>query len=268
MGLAIDTIVTSAVNPGAGPTAFLGTVSGDPLQVRNFNLGTDTARLIQIIRRGATAGFARVRSPLFHDNIRGIMFTTGETPSLAAIPAEYAQTLVAQDTLIVEGSGGAAETDLIILSIYYSNLVGTAARLHQAGDIAGLFKSLKPITVAVTSSATIGQWVDTVITTTEDLTHANTDYAILGYTTNVALGAVAIKGADTGNLRIGGPGSINVEDTSNYFRWQSDRHGIPFIPVFNSANKGSTFVSVVDSAASTAATITLMCMELAQNLPN
>ena len=268
MGLALDTVVTAAVNPGAGPTAFTVTASGDSLVVRNFVLGTDYARLIQLTRRGATSGFFRVRSPLLHDNVRGIMVTTGETPSLAAMPAEIAQPLIAQDTLIAEGSGGAAETDLGILTIFYSNLVGTAARIHTRGDIGGIIKSVKPITVAVTSSATIGAWVDTVITTTEDLTHANTDYAVLGYVSNVALGWVAIKGADTGNLRIGGPGTINVEDSGNYFLWQSERHGIPFIPVFNSANKGSTFVSVVDSAASTAATITLWCAELQQNLPN
>lgn len=266
MGLAIDTVVTSATNPGAGPASFTPGANGDSLTVRNFSLQTDTAKLIQLCRRGATSGFARVRSPLLHDNVRGIMFTSGETPSLLAIPAEYAQSLQAQDTLIVEGSGGGAETDLAILSIYYTNLVGTAARLHMPGDL--MIKSIKPITVAVTSSATIGNWVDTVITTTEDLTHANTDYVVLGYITNVALGWVALKGADTGNLRVGGPGTINVEDSSYYFRWQSERHGIPFMPVFNSANKSSTFVSVVDSAASTAATITLVCAELAQNLPN
>lgn len=267
MGLGLDTVVTSAVNPGAGPTAFTTAASGDSLTVRNFVL-TDYARLIGLARRGATSGFIRVRSPLLHDNVRGYMFTTGETPSLLGVPAEVAQPLIAQDTLIAEGSGGAAETDLGILAIFYSNIVGTAARLHMRGDFASTIKTLKPITVAVTSSATIGAWTDTVITTTEDLTHANTDYAVLGYVTNVALGWVAIKGIDVGNLRAGGPGSINVEDTSNYFVWQSFLHNLPLIPVFNSANKGGTFVSVVDSAASTAATITLICAELSQNLSN
>lgn len=266
-GLALDTVVTAATNPGAGPTSFTVTASGDSLTVRNFAL-TDYAALIGLCRRGATSGFFRVRSPLFHDNVRGIMFTTGETPSLLTMPAEVAQRLTAQDNLIAEGSGGAAETDLGILGVYYSNIVGTAARLHSWGDISGIIKTIKPITVAVTSSATIGTWVDTVVTTTEDLTHANTDYAILGYTTNVALGWVAVKGIDTGNLRAGGPGTINAEDSTNYFVWQSFRHNLPLIPVWNSANKGGFFVSVVDSAASTAATISLYCAELSQNLSN
>jgi hypothetical protein len=267
MGLAIDTIVTSAINPGAGPTAFTTAASGDSLQVRNFP-DSAQAKLIQMTRRGATTGFFRVRSPFLHDNVRGIMFTSGQTPSMWSIPMEVAQPLYGQDTLIAEGSGGAAETDLGILTVYYSDLIGAAARLHMRGDIVGSIKSIKNLTVAVTTSATIGQWTDTVITTTEDLSHANRDYAVLGYITNVALGYVAIKGADTSNLRVGGPGSTSMEFTSDYFIAQSDYHGLPFIPVFNSANKGSTFVSTVDSAASTAATITLVLAELNTPLPN
>lgn len=263
MPLAIDTVVTSAVNPGAGPAAFTTAVSGDTLVVRNFN-ATATAKLIQMHRRGGTSGFFRVRSPLLHDNVRGIMLTSGQTPSLWALPLEQEQRLYSQDTLIAEGSGGAAETDLGILVIHYSDLPGAAARLHTTADIDNLIANVKPITVAITTSATIGQWTDTVCTTTEDLTKANTDYAVLGYVTSVALGMVAVKGSDTANLRIGGPGSINVEDTSNYFVRMADYHGIPFIPVFNSANKGAFFVSTVDSAASTASTITLMCAQLSQ----
>lgn len=266
MGYALDTIVTSAVNPGAGPATFAAS-PGDSLVVRNFAPASE-AKLIQITRRGATTGFFRVRSPLLHDNVRGIMVTTGQTPSLFALPERVSQPLYAQDGLIAEGSGGAAETDLGILTVWYRDLIGVAARLHMGGDVESIIKSIKPVTVAVTSSATIGTWVDTVITTTEDLLHANTDYAVLGFVTNVALGYVAVKGQDTGNLRVGGPGSINVEDTSDYFADQSAFHNIPYIPVFNSANKGSFFVSVVDSAASTAATITLILAELTSNLSN
>jgi hypothetical protein len=265
MGLAIDTIVTSAINPGAGPTAFTTAVSGDSLTVRNFR-DPATARLIQMIRRGATTGFFRVRSPLLHDNIRGIMFSTGQTPSLFPLPEESAQLLYAQDTLTAEGSGGGAETDLGCLVLAYSDLPGVQARLHTSADINPLIVNIKPVTIAITTSATIGVWTDTVITTTEDLMKANTDYAILGFITSVALGIVAVKGSDTGNLRVGGPGSINVEDTSDYFVQQADYHGMPFIPVINSANKGALFVSTVDSAASTAATITLIMAQLSQQV--
>jgi hypothetical protein len=267
MGLAIDTVVTRATNPGASPfVAFAATV-GDSLVVRNF-APSAYCKLIQLTRRGATSGGFRVRSPLLHDNVRGVQFITGETPSLFVLPQQLAQGLYAQDALIAEGTGGGAETDLGILTLFYSDLIGAAARLHNLGDISGIIKNIKPVQVAVTNSATIGNWTDTVITATEDLLHANTDYAVLGFVTDTAQGFVAVKGQDTANLRVGGPGSINVEDTAEYFAFQNRYHGLPFIPVINSANKGSTFVSTVDSVVSSTANVTLILAELTQNLPN
>lgn len=266
MGLALEVISTFVANPGATFTATAAS-PGDSLNVRNFAV-TDSAFLINLIRRGATSGAARVRSPLLHDNVRGIAITTGQTPSIFGLPRELSQPLYAQDRLIVEVTGGAAETDMALLVIYYSNLLGVAARLHPPGDIYGNVKSLKPITVAVTNSATIGTWADTVITTTEDLTHANKDYAVLGYITDTAMGAVALKGIDTGNVRVGGPASVNVEDTADYFAAQAIYHSIPYIPVINSANKAGTFVSTVDTVASSTGNITLVLAELVNNLPN
>ncbi len=266
MPLALDTVAARIANPGATFTAAAA-VAGDSLVVRNF-APTATCSLINLIRRGATSGAARVRSPLLHDNVRGIALTTGITPSTFGLPRELSQQLFAQDSLIVELTGGAAETDLAILVLLYSDLLGAAARLHTNGDIVPLLKNIKPVTVAVTNSATIGNWTDTVITTTEDLLHANRDYAVLGFVTDTAQAAIGIKGADTANLRVGGPGSTNVEDTASYFVDQGIYHNIPFIPVINSANKGSTFVSTCDSVASSTPNVTLILAELTQNLPN
>lgn len=266
MGLAIDTILTSKANPGASPVAFAA-ANGDSLTVRNF-APTDRAYLYNLIRRGAASGMARVRSPLLADNVTGVQFYTGETPSVLTLPEEVMQNLYAQDNLIVEGTGGTAETDLILLGVYYTNLLGGAARLHNPGDIKPLVKNIKPVHVAVTSSATIGAWEDTVITTSENLLQANTDYAVLGYVTDTALACVGIKGQDTANLRVCGPGTTLTEDTSDYFVKLSNRCGMPAIPVINSANSPALYVSVADSAASTAANVTMVLAELTQNLPS
>lgn len=267
MGLAIDTILVSAVNPGAGGAVGTIAPSGDTLSVRNF-AGTDMAFLENIIRMGTGAGFVQVQSPLLHDNVFGIRITPAESPSVYALPAENTQSLQAQDTFQVTISGGGAETDIALLSMYYTNLPGVAARLHSRGDIQGNVRYVKPIRVAVTSSATIGAWVDTVLTTTENLLHANKDYAVLGYSANVALGAIGIKGIDTGNLRAAGPGSTSEFVTADYFALMSDRTGRPHIPVFNAANVNGTFASVCASTASVAATVELICAELVNNLSN
>lgn len=267
MGYALDTILVSAINPGAG--GIVGTVapSGDPLSVRNFN-PPDMAYLEGITRMGTTAGFVQVQSPLLHDNVFGIRITPSESPSLFSLPAEVTQALQAQDTFVVTIAGGAAETDIGILYLYYTNLPGVAARLHSAGDIAGNIKYVKPIRVAVTSSATVGTWVDTVITTTENLLHANKDYAVLGYMDNAAYGAIGLKGIDTGNLRVCGPGTVSELATTDFFVAMSNLTGRPHIPVFNAANANGTFASVCAATASVAGVVELICAELTTNLLN
>jgi hypothetical protein len=268
MGLAFDTILAAAINPTASGGTGTVTASGDSLSIRNFPTA-NAAYLEGLTRMGTTAGFAQVRSPLLHDNVQGVRITPGESPSYFSIPADTQQMLQPQDTLIATIGGGAGETDLLVLYVYYSNLPGASARLVSPSDLAGNQKYFKPIQVAVTTSATIGAWVDTVITTTEDLTHANKDYAVLGYSGNTALAAIGIKGIDTGNLRASGPGnSTNEFSTTRYFEWLSEQTGRPHIPVWNAANKNGTYVSTCAATASVAATVELMCVELVTNYPS
>lgn len=263
MGLAIDTVLGSVTNDAALTAVTLAT--GDSATVRSFAPGS-SALLETIVRKGGTAGSVQVRSPMFHDDVRGIQFTTSESPAAFLLPASVGQRLVSQDTLTIEANSGAADSTVVGLCAYYSNLAGSSARLHSWGDIGGNIRSIKPIEVDLTTSATIGAWSDTVITTTENLLHANTDYAVLGFVSNVALALVGIRGQETGNLRVCGPGASSTLDVSEYFIYMSNRHGTPHIPVFNSANKDSVYVSAADNAASTAAKVQLVLAELATNL--
>jgi hypothetical protein len=123
-------------------------------------------------------------------------------------------------------------------------------------------RNIVAVEVDVTSSATIGTWTDTVITATEDVLHANTDYAVLGYTLSVPLAAIALRGPDTSNLRCGGAGGANIHSSTNYFVSMSLDTGLPHIPVINSANKGGTYVSCIHHTASTASAVTLVMAEL------
>lgn len=264
MGQAIDTIMGIATNPSTTPTA-LTMASGDSLTVRSF-AQPDTAKLEQMLRRGATAGLFRVRSPLLIDNVTGLALRTSETPSQLLLPREVGQPLQSGDTLIAELTGGSSEVDLGALVVYYSNLPGAAPRLYMWSDISALIKNIKGMEVDVTSSGTAGVWGDTVFTTTENLLPADTDFAVLGYTLDTALAVVAVKGTDTSNLRIGGPGAVASGLTSHFFVDQSNYHGTPHIPVFNSNNRSGMFVSVADSGTSTASKVTLVLAELSQNL--
>jgi hypothetical protein len=266
MSAAIDTIGGHVANPSTTFTA-LTTNSGDSLVIRSF-AATDYAQVEQLVRRGATSGAIRIRSPLLYDNVEGYQTYSAETPSLYSIPIELGQSVRPTDTLIWEVTGGASETDCGYLSVFYSNLPGASPRLHMWSDFSAYIVQIKGLRVAVTNSATIGTWTDTVITTTENLLHANTDHAILGYVTDTAMGYVAVKGQETSSLRVGGPGSTNSQVTSDYFVQNSIQKGGPRIPVINSNNANNTYVSTADSAASSTGNVTLIMAELSQNLNN
>ncbi len=261
---AIDTI--AAYNATAGQTYGTGTMAaGDSATIRSFPLSASCDVL------GAGYDFVttvlpwRVRSALLHDNVRGLEFKSAATAPSKILPRLIRQQLHTGDVLTFELST-AASTGIALgaLSLFYSNLPGVAARLATLPQIMGNVANVKPHMVAVGSGAnTANVWYDLAITTTENLLKANTDYAVLGYTFEQACAAVGVKGGDTGNLRICGPGSTDPNVTVDYFANLSSITGLPTIPVINSANVNSTYVSLISSAATAAAgTIVLYLAQL------
>lgn len=264
MGLAIQTVAGFATNPGAAFTNVTA-ATGDSFSPANFNMSTQ-AFIHDMIRGGATAGAFRVVSPRLHDSTRPIEWHTDIVQARSLFPATVGQPCYPADVFTVQLTGGTAETDVAVMTFYYQDLPGITARLHMWADVANIIRNLKTVLVAVTSNATIGQWQDTVITGTENLLKADTDYAVLGYSTDAALTCIGVKGPDTGNLRLGDTGTDFTEDTCDVFITNSQRHGVPWIPVFNANNRAGTFVSVVTNAASVAANVVLHCAELAQRV--
>lgn len=263
MGRAIDTVLAQVTN--STPIIAATVATGDTLTVRSFN-PPGQAFLEQIVSKGGQSVTTRVISPLMHDNVRGITATSAQAPMQFALPQEAGQALNSQDTLSLLGNSGGANSSVFALINYYTDLGGASARLYSWGDISGLINYIKPVSIACTASATIGQWSDTLITATENLLKANTDYAILGYQVDVACAVVAVKGPDTSNLRVGAPGTVLQDTTTDYWLEESARTGRPHIPVINAANSNATFASVADNAASTAVNVQLILAELSQNI--
>lgn len=265
---AIDTIAsfqtTVASTYAAGVMA-----SGDSAAIRSFP-ESQLAHIIDLFYDDVTTPLpARIRSPLLHDNVRGIEVNAGASAPENLFPSAFPQRVYPQDTLTFELSTAASTGKaLLAAQVYYDQLPGAAARLFSPGDIQGLVKNVKPLFVAIGSGAnTAGQWYDLVITTTESLLAANTDYAVLGIEFDQAVACIGIKGQDTANLRIGAPGSVAPKFGADHFYRKSLETGKPCIPVINAANAGSTYVSLISSAATGAAgTIVLYLAELSQNL--
>lgn len=246
----------AVTDPGATITA-VPAGAGSTFTVRGTSVST-TQWLVGLARGGATKGIVRVRSPYLSDNVQGIRYAAAAGIQDDLLSLVGAQALQPQDSLTVEVTGGAAEYDGALLSTYYDDLAGASPVLKMPGDISGAADYITTWEVDAAASATEGAWADTLITTLYDESKANRWYAIMGYVCDTAVLGVAVKGSDTSNFYIGGPGVTQPFRTKSYFADLSAKLGKPCIPVINSANKGNTNVSVVDVAASTAVNVTLV----------
>lgn len=242
----------------AGPVITAATAGvGSTFTVRNFSLNS-TAELVDMWFQAPHAGMIRVRSPKFADNVQGIRYNTNGVINGGLMDPAAGQSLTAQDTLVVELNGTAADVNFAAIQTYYDDLAGAAPTLKMPGDIFGPMQYADTWVVACTTSGTAGTIASTAITTTYDVSRANTWYAVLGYYVDAAVGAVGITGADLSNLNIMGPGDITAKASPRYFAERSLQLGKPCIPCFNTANKGNTSVVTANEAASLAVNVTLV----------
>lgn len=261
MGNAYEVLAGRVVNPGAAFTALTPN-TGDSFAIRSFGGGAP-AYLDDMWAHEATPGVLRVRSPRLHDNVQGIRARVGVTVARGLLPDEADQLLYAQDVLTVEATGGTAETDVGCLLAYYTDLPGIAARVTSWEQVLPRIANVLTAEVAVTGAATTGDWsAGTPLNTTFDLLKANVDYAVLGYESDTSVAAVGLRGPDTGNLRVGGPGTSEVLETRNWFIRQSRASGRPYIPIINAANKGSTLAFQCSASASATINVAFILAEL------
>lgn len=262
MGKAMEVISGYAVNPSSTLTAVT-MATGDSAAVRNFPAGAK-ALLFDQWAQGATSGFTRTRSPRMHDNVNGIQNIYAAAVARGLLTGFQKDLLYAQDTLTLEISGDASDTDGFTSLIYYTDLPGTAARLHSWNEIEPRVLHEMRVLVSLTSGGTKGNYGGAAaINATQDQFKANTDYAIVGYAVSAECQTIGIRSSDFGNLRVGGPGCIEALETREWFVNLSETLRMPAIPVFNAANKSNTTVDLIKNTTSTAVNVSFICLELA-----
>ena len=261
MGKAFQIIGGRVTNAGATITALTAN-TGDSFTVRSFPMES-YAWLENIWAQEATTGVVRVRSPRLHDAVQGIRLRVSASGRFL-LPRPAEQRLYAQDVLTFELSGGGAETDAAFIAVYYEDLPGVDARLATWDEIAPRIVNVAGVEQAITTGGTASDWGGSqAINADFDQFKRNVDYALLGYTSDIALGAIGVTGPDTGNLRVGGPGALNPEFSSEWFVHLSRLQGRGHIPIINGANCGATTFDVSHTATATAANVTLILAELA-----
>lgn len=264
MGLAIDTVLLDLHNTATTAVTMqaMTAATGDSLSVRSFKDNAYCSLENVVAQVTTPPQGVRILSPRLHDNVTGLTFRGLENPTEFLLAAEVSQPLYSADTLVVNADAAASSDTVAALFTYYSDLPGVAANLYTWDQIRNRIISIKPVEVDVTTSATIGAWQDTVITTTENQLKANYEYAVLGFTETANVLCVALKGPATGNLRIGCPAASPTLRLTDYFIFQSQQGNRPYIPVFAANDRAATFVSSAANTASVASKVTMICAQL------
>lgn len=193
----------------------------------------------------------------------GALAPAGRSEMLSVIGID--QPLYPSDVLTVQVNGTAADNVNATLLVYYPDLPGIAARLASFEWVNANTKNIVGIHVAVTPGA--GNWGASVaLNASDNRLHADTDYALLGFTSNLPAAAVGLSGIDTGNVRVGGPVLADSELDGQMFLRYARGYDAPLIPILNANNAGAIFVQAASMAGS-AIVLDVMLAELSSKFP-
>ena len=261
MGISAQVIAGRVTNAAAVVTSVTPN-SGDSLQVASFAT-TSAAYLENLWASQATAGVVRVKSPQMHDQAQGLRLQSGDTQPRLLMPDGARQPLYTGEILDLAMTGGAAEVDVAAMLLTYDDRPGIAANLAAWSEVQGRVQQLAGVEVDGTTSATAGDWnAGRAINADFNNLKAGVNYAVLGYTVSAKCAVVALQGPATGNVRLGGPGSIEAENTRSYFVDVAEASGKPFIPIINGSDAGATLLYLCDPATAAAVHVSLLVAQL------
>lgn len=225
--------------------------TGDSLTVRSFDQ-SKKAWLLNTWALVTAAGITEIHSPRMHDNVHSIRVRVAANQALPLIPLGQPQRVYPVDTLTAQLAGDATAGRLQpqALCMYYEDVPGLSARFMKPTDVFGRCVNIYAVETTVTLAVTGDYSAAVAVNANFDQFIANTDYALLGYVPDIAVGSVQWRGADVGNVRVGGPGINNlVHVTSEWFMRLSEELNLPLVPIFNSQNKGGILIDALMSQA-------------------
>jgi hypothetical protein len=247
---------------GAAGTGVATPMTGDTFTVPSVAPGS-AAVLEQAWATGALVDFVRVRSPRMHDANQGIRIRVDGTTQVPLLPWGLDQPMYALDTPVVEIDVTAAGTGAIGVLYEYDDLPGVSQRLATWEEVDPRIINLMGCDVSLGAIGAIGAYsAGNALNSLFDNFEAGYDYALLGYEVSAARHAISVAGPDTSFMKVGGPGSVLPNVTSDYFQRVARITGRPFIPIIAANNKQSTLVFQTDNAASAAVNVSLLLAQL------
>lgn len=253
----IKTIGYSATAPGSSGAAGAA-LTGDSLTIEN-NTNPTGPRIIDAWGVQQTSGFQQLAFPSGHDTTRGYRVGIEAADSSHHLAEGLPMPVTSQEliSITIAGSATAGDVELGFITLLYPNLPGIEARLMTWDRLRD--RAEKFTTLFATIAGAAAGWTGTELINAEsDLLLANRDYAVLGMTTTVDVGAIAIVGPDTGNVRIGVPGSDQLGLTYvDYFPRLARAHDRALIPIVNSGNRNSTSIVIAQDENNVNAIVTV-----------
>jgi hypothetical protein len=270
MGVIIDDITNFKNSLTGGAFEALSPATGESNSLRWLGGATQAQLISAWGADSATKCQFSIRSPLLHDNVRGMRFGHMFNPTLSAnsgkpqlyLAPHWTQPYEPTDTLIVEANGTAADRCVFTQSVKYTSPDIQGARLITPQEVDSRVKNLVGILVAPTGAATGDFGTAVALNSSDDRLKANTDYALLGATSDLMFTTMAIFGPDSANFSISMPGSWQEDIQAGWFYELSIALNQPLVPVFNANNKGVTFIKIADVGGAITPNILLQFAEL------
>ena len=271
MGRVLDDITTFKDSLTGGAFEALAAVDGESLAIRWLGEGTRVTLLEAWGGNNTTKMDVSIRSPLLHDNTRGIRWAHMFNPTLSGadgnpqlyLPPYWRQPYQPTDTLIVEVNGTAADDVTVSQLLCYETPNEIGGRFLGHAEVEARLKNLVGIRVSPAPHATTSTYgTAEAINADDDRLKANTEYALLGFTTDLPFTTLGIFGPDTGNFTIPMPGHWDESKTAGWFYDMARRWSERLVPVINSNNKGVTFVKAATAGGGGPPLISLLFAEL------
>lgn len=268
-GLQVQNWFKQSLTGGAFEALTPGTLDSNTF----FNIPQGSyARLAEIwVVDTAHAGQLSLVASRFHDQVYAIRSSFPSGTTLAPASRMYQvstpgidQPIFPSDVLTVQVNATASDNVNCTTVLYYQDIPGISARLATYEEVMSRGGNTVGIELSLTPGS--GNWGTSVaLNSADNRLHANTDYAVLGFTATLPLSAVGLTGIDTGNLRTGGPVLGDGEHDSNLFINYARCYNEALIPIVNSNNAGATSLQAAGPGSS-ATVVTVQMVELDRNI--
>jgi hypothetical protein len=257
----------------------LAAATGDSLSILNY--APNSSASVEEIYAGNSASKMEVAvfSPRFGDNQYGLRLQSQFNPTTSGadgvpqrlLPEEIDIPIYSTDTLNVQVNGTASDNANVMLQLYYENVPGLSARLASWDAIRPLIMQANQgnsrtlaIEVTVTPGTTGNYGTSVALNANDDRLVANSDYALLGYTTDLPALMFGIRGPDTAFQRVPMPGHWDSSKSARWFIAQSKMRNSPRIPILSSNNKGTTLLDGISPTNVGATKVSLILAQLSQ----